>query len=243
MLAEIFRQAWQALRRNPARSLLTMAGIVWGIVAVVVVDRLRQRFPRRPGPRLRRLREERGGVLAGPDQRAGRRRTRRTPHPLRARGHGPHPQPGLPRQAGEPGNRALARYLVRRPPGQYRHPRRLPRIRRRSATRCRRRAAGSAPKISWNAGGWCSWEASCASSCSAAGPPSARPCSSVACALRSSARWTPRSSSATTSPATTTPAGSPTAPPRTCGTRVTPACSCFPPVAPQPGGQGHGTGA
>src|ERR1700690_1230225 len=37
MLAEIFRQAWQALRRNPARSLLTMAGIVWGIVAVVLL--------------------------------------------------------------------------------------------------------------------------------------------------------------------------------------------------------------
>jgi len=37
MLTEIFRQAWQALRRNPARSLLTMAGIVWGIVAVVLL--------------------------------------------------------------------------------------------------------------------------------------------------------------------------------------------------------------
>jgi putative ABC transport system permease protein len=37
MLAEIFRQAWDALRRNPARSLLTMLGIVWGIVAVAVL--------------------------------------------------------------------------------------------------------------------------------------------------------------------------------------------------------------
>ena len=37
--------------------------------------------------------------------------------------------PGLAGQAGEPGNRALARHFVRRPLGQHRHPRRLPRIR------------------------------------------------------------------------------------------------------------------
>ncbi len=37
MLAEIFRQAWDALRRNPTRSFLTMLGIVWGIVAVTVL--------------------------------------------------------------------------------------------------------------------------------------------------------------------------------------------------------------
>ena len=37
MLAEILRQAWIALRRNPLRSFLTMLGIVWGIVAVTVL--------------------------------------------------------------------------------------------------------------------------------------------------------------------------------------------------------------
>lgn len=37
MLAEIFLQAWDALRRNPLRSLLTMFGIVWGIVAVTML--------------------------------------------------------------------------------------------------------------------------------------------------------------------------------------------------------------
>ncbi len=37
MLAEIFRQAWDALKRNPTRSFLTMLGIVWGIVAVTVL--------------------------------------------------------------------------------------------------------------------------------------------------------------------------------------------------------------
>jgi putative ABC transport system permease protein len=37
MLAEILRQAYDALRRNPLRSFLTMLGIVWGIVAVTVL--------------------------------------------------------------------------------------------------------------------------------------------------------------------------------------------------------------
>src|SRR5260370_40551376 len=34
MLTEIFKVAWAALGRNPVRSLLTMTGIAWGIVAV-----------------------------------------------------------------------------------------------------------------------------------------------------------------------------------------------------------------
>jgi len=37
MLREILRQAWDALRRNKVRSLLTMLGIVWGIVAVTIL--------------------------------------------------------------------------------------------------------------------------------------------------------------------------------------------------------------
>ena len=37
MLREILIQSWDALRRNPARSLLTMLGIVWGIVAVTLL--------------------------------------------------------------------------------------------------------------------------------------------------------------------------------------------------------------
>ena len=37
MLKEILIQAWDALRRNPLRSLLTMAGIVWGIAAVTLL--------------------------------------------------------------------------------------------------------------------------------------------------------------------------------------------------------------
>ncbi|MGB9604437.1 MAG: ABC transporter permease [Bryobacteraceae bacterium] len=37
MFWEVLRQSWQALRRNPLRSFLTMLGIVWGVVAVSVL--------------------------------------------------------------------------------------------------------------------------------------------------------------------------------------------------------------
>jgi putative ABC transport system permease protein len=37
MLEEILRQAWMSLRRQPLRSCLTMAGIVWGVVAVTML--------------------------------------------------------------------------------------------------------------------------------------------------------------------------------------------------------------
>ncbi len=37
MWREILRQSWDALRRNKTRSLLTMLGIVWGIVAVTIL--------------------------------------------------------------------------------------------------------------------------------------------------------------------------------------------------------------
>lgn len=37
MWREVLIQAWVALRRNPARSLLTMLGIVWGIVTVTLL--------------------------------------------------------------------------------------------------------------------------------------------------------------------------------------------------------------
>jgi putative ABC transport system permease protein len=37
MIFEIFREAWAALGRNPVRSLLTMSGIAWGIVAVTLL--------------------------------------------------------------------------------------------------------------------------------------------------------------------------------------------------------------
>jgi putative ABC transport system permease protein len=37
MLREIFHQAWYSLRRNPMRSILTILGIAWGIVAVTLL--------------------------------------------------------------------------------------------------------------------------------------------------------------------------------------------------------------
>ena len=38
-------QAWDALKRNPTRSFLTMLGIVWGIATVTLADLVRQRIP------------------------------------------------------------------------------------------------------------------------------------------------------------------------------------------------------
>jgi putative ABC transport system permease protein len=37
MFSEILRQSWDALRRQPLRSFLTMLGVVWGIVAVTML--------------------------------------------------------------------------------------------------------------------------------------------------------------------------------------------------------------
>jgi putative ABC transport system permease protein len=37
MIREVFGQAWDSLRRQPARSGLTMLGVVWGIVAVTIL--------------------------------------------------------------------------------------------------------------------------------------------------------------------------------------------------------------
>ena len=37
MIREIFRQAWDSLRRQPLRSTLTMLGVGWGIVAVTIL--------------------------------------------------------------------------------------------------------------------------------------------------------------------------------------------------------------
>ena len=37
MLREVLAQAWESLRRAPGRSLMTMLGVVWGVVAVTVL--------------------------------------------------------------------------------------------------------------------------------------------------------------------------------------------------------------
>jgi putative ABC transport system permease protein len=44
MLAEILRQAWASLRRNPLQTFLTMLGIVWGVVAVSLLVSYGQQF-------------------------------------------------------------------------------------------------------------------------------------------------------------------------------------------------------
>ena len=37
MLVEIFKESWAALGRNRTRSVLTMSGIAWGIMAVTLL--------------------------------------------------------------------------------------------------------------------------------------------------------------------------------------------------------------
>ena len=77
MLREVLIQAWDALRRNRMRSVLTMLGIVWGIMAVAVLMAYGNGF------RAALVRGfdafGRSAVVAwpGPDQRAGGRRARR----------------------------------------------------------------------------------------------------------------------------------------------------------------------
>ena len=91
---------------------------------------VRQRLPGRPGARLRRVRTQRGRGLAGADERAGGRRARGPAHPP---GEG-RPRRGAgrgdAREAGEPGDRALAAHLLRRSHVEHRHPRRVPGLRR-----------------------------------------------------------------------------------------------------------------
>ena len=47
MFSEVFKEAWVALGRNRVRSLLTMTGISWGIVAVTLLAELWRRFSQR----------------------------------------------------------------------------------------------------------------------------------------------------------------------------------------------------
>ena len=70
MMKEITRESWIALRRSRTRSLLTMLGIVWGIVAVTLAHRLRQWLSQRTGISIQRVRQKHGDCVAGADQRA-----------------------------------------------------------------------------------------------------------------------------------------------------------------------------
>jgi hypothetical protein len=76
MLIEIILEAWTALKRNLTRSFLTMLGIVWGIATVTLLIAYGSSFPQHSGAWLRRLRQERGDLLAAANQRAARWATR-----------------------------------------------------------------------------------------------------------------------------------------------------------------------
>ncbi len=71
--AEILQEAWIALRRGRTRSLLTMLGIVWGIVAVTLLIAYGSGFRHVLVHAFQRFRQERGHLLAAANQRAARR--------------------------------------------------------------------------------------------------------------------------------------------------------------------------
>ena len=72
MLIEIILEAWIALKRNLTRSFLTMLGIVWGIATVTLLIAYGSSFRERAGAWVRRVRQERGDLLAAANQRAAR---------------------------------------------------------------------------------------------------------------------------------------------------------------------------
>ena len=128
MLKEILKQAFGALRRSPLRSFLTLLGIAWGITSVTLAGGLWRQYPCAPGGVFQRHRPQRGHRLAGPDQRAGRRRARREGRPFRAGGRGGDPAGGHPGDQGLYGDRAQPADLLRRPAGQRDRSRRVPRV-------------------------------------------------------------------------------------------------------------------
>src|ERR1700738_4727195 len=75
MLVEIFKESWAALGRNRTRSVLTMSGIAWGIMAVTLLlsygSGLRSVLMYSFGS----IRKRRGDLLAGNHERAGGRGT------------------------------------------------------------------------------------------------------------------------------------------------------------------------
>ena len=92
VLREIVREAFVGLARNRVRAGLSMLGISWGIVSVVMLlaygEGFNQAHPARVPGRVRRRRLDR---VCRPDEHAGRRRARRQAHPHaagRRRGRG-----------------------------------------------------------------------------------------------------------------------------------------------------------
>ncbi len=70
-------QSWQNLRANKLRSILTMFGILWGMISVVVLSATGEGFRRGNDKVLRELGKNIAHRLGRPHQHAGGWRARR----------------------------------------------------------------------------------------------------------------------------------------------------------------------
>ena len=132
MLGELIAQSWSNLARNrtrqPPHHARASSGASWRWPSCMSYG---GGLPRRPGPGLRRLRQERGRGLAGPDQRAGGRGAGRAPGPSR------EGRPGRDPGRGHAWSRHVSMETVRwlniaydERDGQHRDPGGLPGVRR-----------------------------------------------------------------------------------------------------------------
>ena len=76
-MGEVFVQVFQNLRANKLRSFLTMFGILWGVISVVVLSATGEGFQRGNQQVLEELGQERRHRLGRPHVAAGRRRAGR----------------------------------------------------------------------------------------------------------------------------------------------------------------------
>ena len=76
-MKEAFLQTFENLRANKLRSFLTMFGILWGVISVVILSATGEGFRQGNEHVLRELGKNIGIGLGRPHQQAGRRRAGR----------------------------------------------------------------------------------------------------------------------------------------------------------------------
>ena len=86
-LKEIIVESWESLARNRLRSVLTMLGITWGLVTVVLLLGYGQGVGDSVLNAFLGIGNNVIMIWGRPDQHAGRRRARRTAHSLQVRRH------------------------------------------------------------------------------------------------------------------------------------------------------------
>ena len=111
-LSELLRQVMGSLLRNKLRSFLTMAGIAWGIASIVLIVAMGDGFKEGQRNNTKIARRKHRDPVRRPHRNAGRRATRRPPHPPELRRRRKHPARMLP---GEDGGRGTGGQRQARP--------------------------------------------------------------------------------------------------------------------------------